>query len=637
VVQVLYAIWSEGQKMSTTTGNYYYILRWFFHLALFAASLLAAFLLRFDYSLPADQVPLLLAGVAIALPAKAIVFRAMGLHKGGWRYTAIADLIQLVWATALSSAAFTILSVLIVGPMFPRSVYGIDFLLSFLLTAASRCSVRLFREARPRSQEVLKNVLIYGAGSEGTALVREIRANPALGYKVVGFLDDSPWKRDINILGVPVLGTGREAAAIVRQHEERRQKIDEIVIAMPSADNRQIQEALAYCRSTGVDCKTMPGIGDLLTGKVLVSQLKAVSVTDLLGRAPVQIEEKQIREHVAGRSVLVTGAAGSIGSELCRQIASFEPSRLIVLDQAESELFRVDNELQEKFPERRIIAEIGDIRDQARIREVIREHSIDTIFHAAAYKHVPLMEAHPLEAVRNNIFGTWNLVQAAYDLGVERFLMISSDKAVRPSSVMGATKRVSELLLLSMPQNRTRFVSVRFGNVLGSNGSVIPLFQAQIDAGGPVTVTHPEMRRYFMTIPEAVQLVLLASTMGKGSEVFVLDMGEPVRIVDLARRMIRLAGRDPDHDIQIRFTGMRPGEKLHEELITEGENILPTEHEKIRIFQGPSVDRRLMEEWLHELEDLLASRDETGTISHLKELMHEYRGGEKYAVAGQSS
>jgi FlaA1/EpsC-like NDP-sugar epimerase len=618
--------------MKTAKDRAYYLVRLLFHLTLFAISLFVAFLLRFDFALPDDEISHFLVGLAIALPVKAIVMRVSGLHRGGWRYTAMADLISLLRAAVISSALFTFLGIAIIGPSFPRSVYGIDFLLTFLLTAAARCAVRLYREARPSSHLNRKNILIYGAGSEGTALVREIRQNPALGYKIAGFLDDSPWKRDISILGVPVLGPGRDVAAIVREHIENGRAIDQIVIAMPSADSYQIKEALKHCRDSGVECKTMPGIADLLTGKVLVSQLRPVALEDLRGRSPVYIEEKEIRERVAGRSVLVTGAAGSIGSELCRQVAAFQPSRLVALDQAESDLFRIDNELREKFPDCKIIAAIGDIRDDARIREVIRENLIDSIFHAAAYKHVPLMEAHPLEAIRNNVLGTWNLVQAAYDLEVDTFLMISSDKAVRPSSVMGATKRASELLLLSMPEDRTRFISVRFGNVLGSNGSVIPLFQAQIAAGGPITVTHPEMRRYFMTIPEAVQLVLLASTMGKRSEVYVLDMGEPVRIVDLARRMVRLAGRVPDKDVEIHFTGMRPGEKLYEELISEGENILPTEHEKIRIFKGPKLDGRVMDEWLGELQVLLANRDEPGTIAHLKQLMHEYQGVDKIAV-----
>ncbi|MEP7355382.1 MAG: nucleoside-diphosphate sugar epimerase/dehydratase [Acidobacteriota bacterium] len=607
------------------------------NMILCAGSLWVAFLLRFDYSIPTDQYPLLLAGLALSVPVKLIIFQFLRLNSGGWRYTGIADLLRLVAANGLACLLFTMMGLMIIGPSFPRSVYGIDLLLSFLLTAAARCGVRVFYEMKPRSGFKGKNTLIYGAGAAGAGLAREIRANPDLGYKVIGFLDDNLWKKDIRICGSPILGTGKEASRIIAQYRAKKLVIEEIIIAMPSADSQQLSEALEHCRAAGVACKKIPGIADVLTGKTLTSDIRDITLTDLLGREPVHIEEDRIREQVFGRSVLVSGAAGSIGSELCRQIASFGPVKLVALDQAESDLFKIDNELRAKFPNQPVIAEIGDIRNKERMLEVIRKHGITSIFHAAAYKHVPLMEAHPAEAIRNNVIGTWNLVQAAYEMKVGTFLMISSDKAVNPSSVMGATKRVSELMLLSMPHNRTRFVSVRFGNVLGSNGSVIPLFQAQIAAGGPLTVTHPDMTRYFMTIPEAVQLVLLASTMGKGGEVFVLDMGSPVKIVDLARQMIRLAGRIPDDEIEIRFTGMRPGEKLYEELNSEGENILPTEHEKIRIFQSPGVDADNMRRWFAELERLLGTRDDEATVAHLKGLIREYQGSSRQYATAHSS
>jgi len=383
-------------------------------------------------------------------------------------------------------------------------------------------------------------------------------------------------------------------------------------------------------------------MGELLTGKVLTTQIRNPSVGDLLGRLPVRLEEEAIRAHISGKTVLVTGAAGSIGSEICRQVAEYGPSRLIAMDQAESALFHIDRELTDKFPTLRVTPEIADIRNRARLDYLLGKTHIDSIFHAAAYKHVPLMEAHIIEAVQNNIVGTWNLVQSAYEHYVDDFLMISSDKAVNPSSIMGATKRVAELIVSSMPRDgmsaRTRFVSVRFGNVLGSNGSVVPLFQAQIANGGPLTVTHPEMRRYFMTIREAVQLVLQASTMGKGSEIFVLDMGEQVRILDLARNMIRLAGRIPDEEIEIRFTGLRPGEKLYEEISIEGENMLPTFHEKIKIFKGPSETSERIFEWLAVLRRHVSKWDAEGVQGHLHALVPEYRtpsrGADVYSVAG---
>jgi FlaA1/EpsC-like NDP-sugar epimerase len=393
---------------------------------------------------------------------------------------------------------------------------------------------------------------------------------------------------------------------------------------MPSATRDEMQRALAHCRAANIPSKTIPSTAELLRGAVLATQIREVSITDLLGREPVQIDGCRIRESIAGRTVLVTGAAGSIGSELCRQLASFEPGRLVVFDQAESELFKIDLELRRLYSQLDVISIVGDIRDAATLNEVIAANGVEAVYHAAAYKHVPLMERFPLEAVHNNVLGTWNLVRAAYRHNVEKFVMISSDKAVKPSSIMGATKRLAELVLSAMPTDRTKFVSVRFGNVLGSNGSVVPIFQKQISEGGPVTVTHPEMRRYFMTIPEASQLVLVASTMGRGSEVFVLDMGDPVKIVDLARTMIRLSGKVPDQDVEIHFTGIRSGEKLFEEY-TSGEGVLPTDHRKVMIFQGRRASRELLDQGLPSLERLVGARNVVGVIALLKKLVPEFQ------------
>jgi FlaA1/EpsC-like NDP-sugar epimerase len=369
-------------------------------------------------------------------------------------------------------------------------------------------------------------------------------------------------------------------------------------------------------------------MGELLSGKVLTSQIRDVSLEDLLGRDPIRLDETLIRTSLEGRSVMVTGGGGSIGSELCRQVAAFEPSRLVIFERAESDLFRIHLELAAKFPKLEIVQQIGDIRELASVQQAIERYEVQSIFHAAAYKHVPMMEEHLLEAIRNNILGTNNVVQAACRAGVSDFLMISSDKAVNPTNIMGLTKRVAELIVSSLPTPAegatTKCVSVRFGNVLGSNGSVVPLFRQQIAAGGPVTVTHPDMRRYFMTIREAVQLVLQASTMGKGSEIFVLDMGEPVSIVSLARNMIRLSGHEPDVDIEIRFTGLRPGEKLFEELALEGEDHVPTYHQKIKIFRGSRNDAAAMDVWIAELERLAAEGAEAAIIAHLKSLVPEY-------------
>jgi len=594
-----------------------------------AASVSLAFLLRFEYTIPADQSTFLWKGILLAAAGRMLVFRIAGIDRGGWRYSSLPDVYKLFLATAAgsvvwASAAYALL------PGFPRSVYGMEFVLSFVATAGSRFLVRSYYESHSllRRKRDRKRVLIYGAGAAGYTLVKEIRANASLGYQVVGFIDDDPHKRAQNLLGIPVLGSGRSVPMIVERYRRRGSGIDEIVIAMPSASGRSMNEALSNCRSTGVPCKTIPGVGELLSGRVLTSQIRDVSLEDLLGRDPIRLDETLIRTSLEGRSVMVTGGGGSIGSELCRQVAAFQPSRLIIFERAESDLYRIHLELAAKFPNLEIVQQIGDIREFNSVAQAIERYDVQSIFHAAAYKHVPMMEAHLLEAVKNNVLGTYNVVRAAYNYGVSDFLMISSDKAVNPTNIMGLTKRIAELIVGSLPTpaegSSTKCVSVRFGNVLGSNGSVVPLFRQQIAAGGPVTVTHPDMRRYFMTIREAVQLVLQASTMGKGSEIFVLDMGEPVSIVSLARNMIRLSGHEPDVDIEIRFTGLRPGEKLFEELALEGESHVPTYHQKIKIFLGSRKDAGPMETWISKLERLVGEGAEAGIVAHLRSLVPEY-------------
>jgi FlaA1/EpsC-like NDP-sugar epimerase len=562
------------------------------------------------------------------VPIKMLAFVAGGLNKGWWRYAGLTDLVRIGVVNIGASGMSAIALFLCFGPAFPRSVYAIDFLVCFLLTAGSRFCVRFYNETL-RSELAVdgKGILIYGAGGAGRALLREIHVNRSLGFQVVGFIDDNPLLRSTSIMGVPVLGSGRDIGYIKERFENRHPKVDEVVIAMPSSTGRQMREAHANCRAAGLTCRTIPGMGDLLTGKYLSAQIRSISVDDLLGREQIRLEEDRIRESIVSQSVLITGAAGSIGSELCRQAACFSPRKLVILDQAESELFKVDQELRYKHPDVEVVPVIVDIRDIRSIEDVVRTHSIGSIYHAAAYKHVPMMETHVLEAVRNNIIGTWNLVRAAQKCHVPNFLMISSDKAVNPTSIMGLTKRIAELIVSAASNGdakETKFVSVRFGNVLGSNGSVVPIFQTQIAAGGPVTVTHPEMRRYFMSIREAVQLVLQASTMGKGSEIFVFDMGEPVRILDLAYNMIQLAGLTPKEDIEIRITGLRPGEKLFEEIALEGEDMMPTYHEKIRIFKGPAMEPEVLSVWLDQLQLLMARRDVPKILTHLAALVPEY-------------
>jgi FlaA1/EpsC-like NDP-sugar epimerase len=600
-----------------------------FHIVVITMSLTTALWLRFDFQLEGTQISLLIGALIIGVPIKMGVFAAGRLQEGSWRFAGLMDLVRIFFVNIAASGLSMVGILLWAGSQFPRSVYVIDFFLCFLFSAAGRFCFRLYKESlKPGLSVTGKGVLIYGAGAAGRTLLREIRTNRSLGFHVVGFIDDHPFLQKRRIADVPVLGTGRNIAAIVERYRNANPSIEEVVIAMPSASGRQMREAHANCRAAAVTCKTVPGFGDLLSGKYLSAQIRSISIDDLLGRKQIRLEESRIQESVSDKSILVTGAGGSIGSELCRQTARFSPRKLVALDQAESELFKIDQELRRQYPTVEVIPVVADIRDIQSIENVVRTHSVESIYHAAAYKHVPMMELHVLEAVRNNIIGTWNLATIAHQYRVPEFLMISSDKAVNPTSVMGATKRIAELIVsavFNLRDNRTKFVSVRFGNVLGSNGSVVPIFHSQIAAGGPVTVTHPEIRRYFMSIREAVQLVLQASTMGKGAEIFVLDMGEPVRIVDLAHNMIQLAGLVPGEDIEIRFTGLRPGEKLFEELQLDGEHMLPTYHEKIRIFRGSGVEPHKLTAWLGELQLLTAQKDVEGVLRHFAVLVPEYK------------
>lgn len=622
--------------------KYRILLLFLFVAAEASLSVACAFLLRFEYIIPKTEMDALVAGMWIAILTKTVAFRLSGCQRLGWRHIGIFDLTRLFIGNLAGSIAFTGAVLLEVGPQFPRSVYVIDFVLFFLISAGSRVSVRLYYETvlREMTRAGKKRLLIYGAGTAGMTLAREIRSNQNLGYRVIGFIDDDSKKRGTSLLGVPVLGCGREVPMIAERLRKRDAAIHEVIVAMPSASGREVREALANCRAASVICKTIPSVGELLTGKVLTSQIRSVTLEDLLGRDPVRLDESLIRSSMGGQVIMVTGGGGSIGSELCRQVASFGPEKLVIFERSENDLFQIELELRGRFPGVEIVPEIGDVREYARLERVIREHRVSAVFHAAAYKHVPMMEAQLLEAVKNNVLGTSNVVKASSRNGVSSLLMVSTDKAVNPTNIMGLTKRLAELVVSAVPTpaegSPIKCVSVRFGNVLGSNGSVVPIFDKQIRAGGPVTVTHPEVRRFFMTIPEAVQLILQASTMGKGSEVFVLDMGEPIRIVDLARNMIRLCGREPDVDVEIRFTGLRPGEKLYEEVVTKGEDILPTYHQKIRIFHGGRRRQTEMSTWLTRLEDLVDRRDEEGLLEHMRTLVPEYQPSERWRVPAGS-
>lgn len=589
-------------------------------LAIFLVAGISAFLLRFDFNIPRLYLHQMGAALLEWMVVKTVVFYFFELDRGNWRYASLPDLLRLAAGNVLASVLASV-GILIFAPKgFPRSIYVLDLLLCFVLTAGARMAVRLAAEfSRLQNDAARKRTIIYGAGDAGVSLLREIRQNSALSYNIIGFVDDSPVKTGSTVQRARVLGNGAALPAIVKTNS-----VEMVLIAMPSATGDEMTAILKRCHEAGVAYKTIPGLAEIIESSDLAAQIRDVAVEDLLGRNTVHLDESAIRGKLQGQVVMVTGAAGSIGSELCRQIARYQPRAIVGFEIAETALFHLEGEMRRCFPDVPFRSEIGSIQNPRRLDEVLHRHAPSILYHAAAYKHVPLMEDHLFEAVENNVFGTWNVAVAAARCGVSDFVMISSDKAVRPANIMGLTKRVAELLVLSLQNGGPRFISVRFGNVLGSNGSVIPLFKSQIARGGPVTVTHPEMRRYFMTIPEASQLVLQASSMGSGGELFVLDMGQPVRILDLARNLILLSGLRPDQDIRIEFTGTRPGEKLYEELSTLEEETLPTWHEKVKIFAGNGLPAGGMLRHLETLRRCCEDRDARALILNLKDLVPDY-------------
>jgi FlaA1/EpsC-like NDP-sugar epimerase len=593
-------------------------------IVLICASYYSSFVLRLDSSFDASAHSLFWQTLPVVLVVKLVIFYHFGLLRGWWRYVGMSDVLNITLATFLSAMLlFTIIVIVVALNGYPRSVVPIDMLLSILLVGGARFGVRAYTE-RAKEDGSQKKTLIIGAGRVGSAIARELKVDPALGYYPLGFVDDNPGKLGIKINGVKVLGNTDALSHLIKKYEAEC-----VLIALPSAKGYQIEQIINRCQQSKVSFKILPPMSEQLNGTASIKQFRKLRVEDLLGRNPVQLDLGKIREQVQGKVLLITGAGGSIGSELARQTATYEPRRLVLFERSENDLFRISMELSSKFPNLDCVPIVGDILDVASLREVFSLHQPTSVFHAAAYKHVPIMEKNCFQAVTNNIFGTYNVALVAKQFHAENFVLISSDKAVNPTNVMGVTKRAAELITLALQQNRTRFVAVRFGNVLGSNGSVSPIFEAQIANGGPVTVTHPEAKRYFMTTEEAVGLVLQASTMGNGGEIFVLNMGDPIKIVDLARRMIRLSGFEPDKDVQISFTGLRPGEKLFEEIRLEGEGIKPTPHEQIWVFEGgqPSFDH--VRGWLEELSTLVESRNVHGLISKLVSIVPEYGPSEQ--------
>jgi FlaA1/EpsC-like NDP-sugar epimerase len=597
---------------------------------LICASYYLSFVLRLDSAFDDSVRPLFWDTLPLVITVKLIMFERFGLLRGWWRYVGMSDLLNITLAAGLSSVLL-FGTIEVVWPIlgYPRSVIPIDMVLTIMMVGGARVLVRAYAEREQRS-EVQKRTLIVGAGYAGTAIVRELKLNPGLEYYPIGFIDDEPGKLGITINGVKVLGNTDALTHLITKY-----RAECVLIAIPSAGGHVIQRIVDGCRECKVSFKILPPIRELLARPSLLTQMRKVRVEDLLGRSPVRIDLEKIQSRLKNQSVLITGAGGSIGSELARQVASFGPRRLVLFDRAESDLFKIGRELANRFQDLNFVEVVGDILDVNVLRETFALHQPKSVFHAAAYKHVPMMETNCFQAVTNNIFGTYNVALVAKQYHTDDFVMISSDKAVRPTNIMGVTKRVAEMIILALQRNHTRFISVRFGNVLGSNGSVLPIFEEQIANGGPVTVTHPCAMRYFMTTTEAVQLVLQASTMGNGAEIFVLNMGEPIKIVDLARRMILLSGLEPEKHINIVFTGLRPGEKLSEELRLEGEGIKPTLHEKIYVLEGGEADFQQVRSWLENLSRLVECRNVHGIVSELVRIVPEYKPSEQIVAKAE--
>jgi FlaA1/EpsC-like NDP-sugar epimerase len=595
-------------------------------MAIFALALYAAYLFRFDFEVPELFLAQYQGLLKYVLVFKGVLFLVFGLYRGMWRYTSLDDYWRLLRVTGLQSlilVCFVVFRFSFAGV--PRSIFVIDWVLTLVMCSGLRLVIRA---VYTRSLVLTgpapgrKNVLVVGAGTSAEKISRELTANPAH-YNLVGFLDDASGLKGRTIHGRPVLGAVQTMATVVD-----RLGVDEIFIAVSEASAEEMRRLVDACKDTGLPYKILPAMTEIIDGKVNIKTLRDIDYLDLLGRSPVSLDTERIEQYLTGQTVLVTGCGGSIGSELCRQIVRFRPGRLVLVDASEYNLYEIEMELRHGLGFSDCATVLGSIADEPLMERVFAEHRPGTVFHAAAYKHVPMLERNPWQAVRNNIEGSRAVMRAAVAAGVERFVLVSTDKAVRPTNVMGASKRVTELLMQSMRGGATRFMAVRFGNVVGSSGSVVPLFRRQIAAGGPVTVTHPDVTRYFMSIAEATQLILQAGSMGEagtGGEVFVLDMGVPVRIADMARDLIRLSGKEPGVDVDIVFTGLREGEKLFEELITEGEGIVRTEHRKILVVGGDAtVGTGELERGLEDLARAADAHDGQAIRAILRRLVPEY-------------
>ncbi len=598
--------------------------------AVAALAWVVAYWLRFNLDVPHEFAHVMLARLPIVLVVHAAVFWSFGLYRGLWRYASLPDLRNIVVAVGTAALAVpTLITLLDYGEGVPRSVYLITPILLAMAMGGSRLAYRAWREGHLSSVIAKPDaapVLVLGAGTMAASLLKDLAGNRQ--WRAVGVLDDDARKQGAALVGVKVLGPLARVAEIAGRYA-----VTQAIIAMPEATHNERKRALDLCTSAGIEVMTVPALADIIAGKVSVSALRPIELDDLLGRDPVQLDDAGLHRLLTGRTVLVTGAGGSIGGELCRQIARFAPARLVLFELSEFALYSIEQELHDRFPGIALCAMIGDAKDEARTAEVFRRHRPQVVFHAAAYKHVPLMEEeNALQAVANNVLSTLVVARAAQRAAAEKFVLVSTDKAVNPANVMGASKRLAELVCQGLQAaGSTQFVIVRFGNVLGSTGSVVPRFRQQISRGGPVTVTHPEIQRYFMSIPEAAQLVLQAGLMGQGGEIYVLDMGEPVKIAELARQMIRLSGF-AETDIRIEYTGLRPGEKLYEEPLADAEKTLPTPHPKLRIAEVRAPKNAHL---VDEITDWLSSRREASAAEvrgQLRRWIPEYVPADSAAV-----
>ena len=612
----------------------------------FMVALFSSYLIRFEFVFADINIGQISSLLFWIVPLKMIIFLFGGLYRGLWRFTGVRDFWLLARAVFLSTTLIMLI-ILFTDEFYgySRGVFIADGIITFFLTGGVRIVIRSFYALRmsatinghqPVNKTQRKRVLVIGAGQAGEKILREIMDNDTLHYDVVGFVDDDPRKQKRTIHGIPVLGNLDNLPAILKD-----ENIQQILIAVPSARGDQIRRIVDICQQSKTSYKILPGIGDLIDGRVSVKLLRDISYEDLLGRSPVDLDTKSIRGYLDDKTILITGCGGSIGSELCRQVIKYQPRKLILLDANEANLFNIQMEIQRDGYGRQIVPILGWMQDKTLMNNMFTKYKPDVVFHAAAFKHVPMMEKNPWQAVYNNIIGSRVIMEMAVQYHVERFVLVSTDKAVRPTNVMGASKRVTELIMQCQQGNGTKFMAVRFGNVVGSSGSVIPFFRQQIEQGGPVTVTHPEVNRFFMTIPEASQMILQAGTMGEGGEIFILRMGTPVKIVDMARDLIRLSGKKPDVDIEIVFTGLRDGEKLYEELITVGEDILPTSHEKVMVlrskscFNGVGNPQEAKEHLYREISELVkiaACHDAKGIKRKLQEIVPEFTPQENESV-----